>query len=38
MKKITLLLLLALAVILQSSALADTKTLRWAAATDSNAP
>jgi polar amino acid transport system substrate-binding protein len=38
MKKITLLLLLALAVILQPSAQAETKTLRWAAATDSNAP
>ena len=38
MKKITLLLLLALAVILQPSAQAESKTLRWAAATDSNAP
>ena len=38
MKKITLFLLLALAVILQPSAQAETKTLRWAAATDSNAP
>ena len=38
MKKITLLLLLILAVILQPSAHADAKTLRWAAATDSNAP
>jgi polar amino acid transport system substrate-binding protein len=38
MKKITLLFLLALAVILQPSAQAETKTLRWAAATDSNAP
>lgn len=38
MKKTTLLLLLALAFVSQSSVLADTKTLRWAAATDSNAP
>jgi len=38
MKKITLLLLLVLAVILQPSAQANSKTLRWAAATDSNAP
>ena len=38
MEKITLLLLLVLAVILQPSAQADSKTLRWAAATDSNAP
>ena len=38
MKKTTLLLLLALGFLFQSIAQADAKTLRWAAATDSNAP